>query len=109
VIISPLATIYNQRMSATKFTVKSKKHIECHIPVIGKGASPEYLHESGNGLGFCHAEELAQSSDGVSTWSDGFSYSVYPQFAINATAVPEPGIFGLLALGGLSFGLRRLN
>jgi len=27
----------------------------------------------------------------------------YPEFAINATAIPEPGVLGLLGLGGLAF------
>lgn len=31
------------------------------------------------------------------------------QFSINATPVPEPSIFALLALGGLFFGFRRSN
>jgi hypothetical protein len=44
---------------------------------------------------------------GVWTSSDGslFSWihngSAFPQFAINASAVPEPGVLSLLALGGL--------
>lgn len=31
------------------------------------------------------------------------------QFAIDATVVPEPSVFGLLALGSLLFGFRRSN
>jgi hypothetical protein len=52
---------------------------------------------------------ILQTSDGGSTWNDSFSYGAYPQFAINATAVPEPCIFGLLALGSLLFSSRRSN
>lgn len=59
--------------------------------------------------GWRTADVISQSSDDGSSWSQSFSSSVYPQFAINATAVPEPGVFGLLALGGLFFGLRRSN
>ena len=33
--------------------------------------------------------------------------SAFPQFSIEATAVPEPGILGLFALGGLHFAWRR--
>jgi hypothetical protein len=39
--------------------------------------------------------------------SDGFSWGVipsdFPLLAINATAIPEPGVLGLLGLGGLVF------
>ncbi len=44
------------------------------------------------------------SGNGTS-WNAGAA--VFSQFAINATAAPEPGTLGLLALGGLVFGLRR--
>jgi hypothetical protein len=40
------------------------------------------------------------SSDG-SSWLGG--YSVNPQYAVNATAIPEPGVLGLLGLGALVF------
>lgn len=40
-----------------------------------------------------------QSSNG-SSWG---VFSSYPEFAVNATAVPEPGLCGLLGLGGLCF------
>lgn len=46
------------------------------------------------------------SSNGT-TWND--SSAVFSQFAINATAAPEPGTWGLLALGVSFFGLRRWN
>jgi len=48
----------------------------------------------GNGL---------RSSNGTS-WSLLGAYpNDYPQFAIDATAIPEPGILGLLGLGGFGF------
>jgi hypothetical protein len=48
--------------------------------------------------GWYSADAIAQSSDGGSTWSDSFNYSTYPQFAINATAIPEPGVSSLLGM-----------
>jgi len=47
-------------------------------------------------------ETVLTSSDGLS-WSPNLSSAYYAQFAINATAIPEPGIFGLLGFGGLAF------
>jgi hypothetical protein len=47
---------------------------------------------------------VLSARDGV-TWA-GFT-PVVAQFAINATAVPEPGVIGLFALGGLLLGFRR--
>jgi hypothetical protein len=50
-------------------------------------------------------------SSGVYSSSSGSSWNSlsgdYPQFAVNASAVPEPGVAGLLGLGGLLFGLCR--
>jgi hypothetical protein len=46
-----------------------------------------------------------QSSNG-SSW--GFAH-IYPEFDINATPVPEPGVFLLLGLGGLLFLGLRIN
>jgi hypothetical protein len=40
------------------------------------------------------------SSNG-SSWS--YDLGAFPQFALNATAVPEPGVLGLFGLGGLVF------
>jgi hypothetical protein len=45
---------------------------------------------------------VLHSSNGISGWYPT-PYSGIAQFAINATAVPEPGVFSLLALGGLGF------
>lgn len=47
-------------------------------------------------------ETVLTSSDGLS-WSPNLVSGHYAQFAINATAIPEPGIFSLLGLGGLAF------
>jgi PEP-CTERM motif len=49
--------------------------------------------------------ELMSNSGSLFSWS--FVASYYPQFAITATAIPEPDILGLFALGGLFLGLRR--
>jgi hypothetical protein len=47
---------------------------------------------------------VLQSSDGQNGWSFlGAPQFPYSQFAINATAIPEPGVLGLFALGGLAF------
>ncbi len=53
------------------------------------------------------------SLGGIWTSSNG-SFSAeaasgYLQFAINAMAIPEPGVFGLLGLGGLAFLWHRRN
>ena len=47
-------------------------------------------------------ETVLTSSDGLS-WSPNLSSGHYAQFAINATAIPEPGVIGVLGLGGLAF------
>jgi hypothetical protein len=41
------------------------------------------------------------SSNGSGSLPDWDSTSAFPQFAINATAIPEPSVLGLSALGGL--------
>jgi hypothetical protein len=41
------------------------------------------------------------SSGNGSTWNSPAAGN--PQFAINATAIPEPGVLGLFGLGGLAF------
>jgi hypothetical protein len=49
--------------------------------------------------GWSSSHALACSSDGLS-WSNSFGSSgVYPEFAVNATAVPEPGVLGLFSVG----------
>ena len=45
---------------------------------------------------------LLQSGDGISGWSPTPDVDI-GQFAINATAIPEPGVLSLFALGGLAF------
>jgi hypothetical protein len=49
---------------------------------------------------------VLHSSNGISGWTSDpspYPYSGIAQFAINATAVPEPNILGLFALCGLGF------
>jgi hypothetical protein len=52
--------------------------------------------------------DLWQGGNALITSSDGVSWNVTlgdgPQFAINATAIPEPKTFFLLVLGCLIFG-----
>jgi hypothetical protein len=47
---------------------------------------------------------IIESSNNGLSWQ---AHSGDPQFAITATAIPEPCILGLFTLGGLFFGLRR--
>jgi hypothetical protein len=53
---------------------------------------------------FDNANDNYQSSNGLN-WN--FANTGFPQFAINATAVPEPSSEILLGLGGVFFGLVR--
>lgn len=54
-----------------------------------------------NGIdGWGAAYSILNSTDGLH-WN--FAHSGAAQFAISATAIPEPGILGLLGLGGLAF------
>jgi hypothetical protein len=50
-------------------------------------------------------------SSGVFGSANGSSWNslsaTYPQFAVNATPTPEPGVVGLLAVGGLIVAMRR--
>jgi hypothetical protein len=48
--------------------------------------------------------DFQSSSDGLN-WS--FTSANYGQFALNATSTPEPGVVGLLAVGGLIVAMRR--
>ena len=50
--------------------------------------------------GWIGGNVLLHSSNG-SSWAANSSYS--PQFSITATAIPEPGVLSLFALGGLGF------
>ena len=59
---------------------------------------PNSYNPSGGWVGF--GGGVLTSSDG-SFWSSISGNSA--QFAINATAIPEPGVLGLLGLGGLAF------
>ena len=55
---------------------------------------------------FGGASSAVYSSSNGSTWN---SLSMtFPQFAINATAAPEPGVVGIIFAGGLLFGLQKL-
>jgi hypothetical protein len=47
--------------------------------------------------------EIYTSTDGLSWGMHANGFFSNPQFAINATAVPEPNILSLLGLGGLGF------
>ncbi len=58
-----------------------------------------------NPTGGWHAPPAVAVGDNYQS-SDGSSWGILealPQFAINATAIPEPGVLGLLGLGGLCF------
>lgn len=48
--------------------------------------------------GWNSAYVLSESTDGLS-WNPTFPGSIYPEFAINATAVPEPAGWGLFGMG----------
>lgn len=52
-------------------------------------------------------------SSGVLQSANGSSWTslsaTYPQFAIDATAAPEPGVMGLMVVGGLIVAIRRLS
>jgi hypothetical protein len=47
-----------------------------------------------------------RSSNG-SYWNSGLGPSVFSQFAINASAIPEPGVLSVLGLGSIAFLWRR--
>ena len=74
-----------------------------------ESAYPPSINDWGVGNGVLH------SSNGISGWTSDpspYPYSGIAQFAINATAVPEPGVSGLLGLSALgalvfSFHLRK--
>jgi PEP-CTERM motif len=51
--------------------------------------------------GWSSSGGVVASSDNGSSWRQFIA--VPAQFAINATAIPEPGVLGLLGLGGLAF------
>jgi hypothetical protein len=60
----------------------------------------EWSYAGGNSynpFGGWSFEGFFQSSDG-SSWN--YTSSAFAQYAIDATAVPEPGVFGLFGLGG---------
>jgi hypothetical protein len=76
--------------------------------VVAKGAynwsyvSTNFYSPSGGWSSRGVFETVLTSSDGLS-WSPNLGSGHYSQFAINATAIPEPGSFCLLGLGGLAF------
>ena len=51
--------------------------------------------------GWTGGNGYSYSTDFGSSWN--FISGIDPQYAINATAVPEPGVLGLFGLGGLGF------
>jgi hypothetical protein len=57
----------------------------------------------GGGLTFISADGSSWARLGSNPYYD------YSQFAINATAIPEPGVLGLFALSGLAFLWHRRN
>ena len=61
-------------------------------------ASTYSYNQSGGWQTFAN---ILNSSSGGSPWTSIPSSDA--QFAINATAVPEPGVLGLFGLGGLAF------
>lgn len=56
--------------------------------------------------GALYIDDLYFSSSDGSSWTGHGRQNVF-QMAINATAAPEPGTLGLLALGGMLIGLRK--
>jgi hypothetical protein len=68
---------------------------ECNLAGIRYDASGGWRAPIG-GVG----QDTYQSVDGLN-W--GKRITVNPQFAIAATAIPEPGLLSLLGLGGLGF------
>ncbi len=59
-----------------------------------------------NGYHWAGETLFAQSNDGLN-WN--YASGIYGQYSLDATAAPEPGTLGLLALGVSFFGLRRWN
>jgi MYXO-CTERM domain-containing protein len=57
--------------------------------------------------GWAGINGILQSPTGTSGWSQALPYQGMGQFAIYATAVPEPGVLSMAVLGGLLFLRRR--
>jgi PEP-CTERM motif len=80
--------------------------VTASMPVANGAYAWDYTAANNyNPIGGWNAGGATGSSNGT-TWN--IPTSGFLQFALNATAAPEPGTLGLLALGGLVFGLQKL-
>jgi hypothetical protein len=67
----------------------------------------ESAYPPSSGDGWRGGNGIIQSINGTSGWSPTPPYQGIGQLAISATAVPEPGVLSLVALGGLLLLRRR--
>jgi len=67
----------------------------------------ESAYPPSSSSGWSDENGILKSSNDGSSWNATSPYTGIAQFALNATAVPEPGVMGLLGMGGLFFGLCR--
>jgi hypothetical protein len=66
----------------------------------------ESAYPPNSSVGWGDDNAVLHSSNGISGWTSDpspYPYSGIAQFAINATAVPEPDVLSLFGLGGLGF------
>lgn len=95
-ILSPSAYYF---IVLTAGTAVANGAYEWSVTSVGNNSS---YNPSGGWLG--GGGPVDQSSDG-SQWSS--TSLTFAQFAVNATAIPEPGVLSLLGLGGLGFVWQR--